>query len=255
MDLNSGGHWDNRASSELFLGYITLPFTFTPSLVSPTHARTQDKYPWSPKTGLGLVLWAHPISQWAGWISPPLSPGQMLSSWWHSLGLTLLSPQILGTVLGKKKLSLRQVKIPPQRGILPATSATLSKCLSGHLPDSFIHLVIKPSVNPRGIVLVSTQHPRGKATDYKFCCAVLSHFSCIKLFATPWTVAHQALLSMGFSRQEYWSGLRCPPPGDLPNSGIEPVSLTYPALASGFFTTSAIWETQSYYIYIHSDTD
>ena len=43
--------------------------------------------------------------------------------------------------------------------------------------------------------------------------------------ATPWTVAHQATLSMEFSRQEYWSGLPCPPPGDLPNPGIEPRSL------------------------------
>ena len=48
--------------------------------------------------------------------------------------------------------------------------------------------------------------------------------SCVQLFATPWTIAHQALLSMGFSRQEYWSGLPCPPPGDLPNVGIEPRS-------------------------------
>ena len=55
--------------------------------------------------------------------------------------------------------------------------------------------------------------------------------------ATLWTVACQAPLSMGFSRQEYWSGLPCPPPGDLPNPGIEPVSLTPPALAAGFFTT------------------
>ena len=52
----------------------------------------------------------------------------------------------------------------------------------------------------------------------------LSHFSRILLFATPWTVAPQAPLSMGFSRQEYWSGLPCPPPGDLPNPGIEPTS-------------------------------
>jgi len=49
----------------------------------------------------------------------------------------------------------------------------------------------------------------------------------------PWTVAHQAPLSMGFSREEYWSGLPCPPSGDLPNSGIEPKSLTSPALAEG----------------------
>ena len=55
---------------------------------------------------------------------------------------------------------------------------------------------------------------------------MLSHFSCVQLFATPWTVAHQAPLSMGFFRQEYWSGLACPPPGDLPDPGIEPTSLT-----------------------------
>ena len=52
--------------------------------------------------------------------------------------------------------------------------------------------------------------------------------SCLTL-ATPWTVAGQAPLSMGFSRQEYWSGLPCPPPGDLPNSGIEPGSLALQA--------------------------
>ena len=46
---------------------------------------------------------------------------------------------------------------------------------------------------------------------------VLSHFSYAQLFATLWTVAHQASLSMGFSRQEYWSGLPCPLPGDLPD--------------------------------------
>ena len=51
---------------------------------------------------------------------------------------------------------------------------------------------------------------------------------------TPWTVAHQAPLSMGFSRQEHWSGLPFPPPMEIPNPGIKPVS---PALACGFFTT------------------
>ena len=50
----------------------------------------------------------------------------------------------------------------------------------------------------------------------------------------PWTVAYQAPLSMGFSRQEYWSGLPCPPPGDLPDPGVEPES---PALAGRVFTT------------------
>ena len=67
---------------------------------------------------------------------------------------------------------------------------------------------------------------------------VLSHFSPVRLFATLWTVACQAPLSMGFSRQEYWSGLPCPSPWDLPDPGTEPVSLMSPASASGFFTTS-----------------
>ena len=71
---------------------------------------------------------------------------------------------------------------------------------------------------------------------------MLRYCSRVQLSATLWTVACQAPLSMGFSRQEYWSGLPCPPPGDLPNPGIEPVSLASPALAGGFFTTSATWE-------------
>ena len=53
---------------------------------------------------------------------------------------------------------------------------------------------------------------------------VLSHLSHVQLFAALWTVAHQAPLSMGFSRQEYWSGLPCPPPGDFPDPQIETAS-------------------------------
>ena len=74
---------------------------------------------------------------------------------------------------------------------------------------------------------------------FLFAC-MLSHFSCVQVFATLWTVAHQAPPSMGFSRQEYWSGLPFPPPGDLPEPGIEPASLPPPALAGGFFTTSTM---------------
>ena len=65
------------------------------------------------------------------------------------------------------------------------------------------------------------------------CCAVLCLVTSDS-FATPWTVAHQAPLSVGFPREEYWSGLPFPLPGDLPDQGIEPAS---PALAGGFFTT------------------
>ena len=71
---------------------------------------------------------------------------------------------------------------------------------------------------------------------------VLSPFSRVQLCVTLWTAAPQAPLSMGIFRQEYWSGLPCPPPGDLPDPGIQPVSLMSPALAGGFFTTSASWE-------------
>ena len=59
---------------------------------------------------------------------------------------------------------------------------------------------------------------------------------------TPWTVAHQAPLSVEFSRQEYWSELPFPPPGDLPDPGITHASLASPGLASVFFTISASWE-------------
>ena len=62
--------------------------------------------------------------------------------------------------------------------------------------------------------------------------------------AMPWTVAHQAPLSTGCFRQEYWSGLPCPPPGDLPDPGIEPGSLMSPALAGEFSTTVTTWEAQ-----------
>ena len=58
---------------------------------------------------------------------------------------------------------------------------------------------------------------------------VLSHFSPVQLFVTPWTVAHQAPLSVGFSKQEYWSGLPCPLPGDFPDTGIKPRSPTLQA--------------------------
>ena len=72
--------------------------------------------------------------------------------------------------------------------------------------------------------------------------AVLSHFSRARFFVTPWAVALQAPLSMGFSRQEDWSGLPGPPPGDLPHPGMASASLMSLALEGGLFTTSATRE-------------
>ena len=71
---------------------------------------------------------------------------------------------------------------------------------------------------------------------------VLSRFSHVRLFATSWTVAHEAPPSTGFSRQEYWSGLPFLSPGYLPDPGIEPTFLVSPALAGEFFITSTTWE-------------
>ena len=72
-------------------------------------------------------------------------------------------------------------------------------------------------------------------------CAVLSRFNVSDSFVSPWTVTSQTPVSVGVSRQECWSGLPFPPPGDLPDSGTEPVSLLSSALAAGFFTSSTTW--------------
>ena len=77
------------------------------------------------------------------------------------------------------------------------------------------------------------------------CMCMLSLFSHVQLFGTLWT------LSMGFFRQEYWSGFLSPPPGYLPDPRIAPVSLMSPALAGGFFTTSVTWEAHVYHPLIH----
>ena len=79
----------------------------------------------------------------------------------------------------------------------------------------------------------------------------LSHFSHVWLFAILWTVAHQASLSVEFSRQEYWSGLPFPPLGDLPDLGSEPAPLRTPTLVGGFFSTSTTWEAFGYITLYH----
>ena len=80
------------------------------------------------------------------------------------------------------------------------------------------------------------------------CWAVPNHFSHVPLWVTPWTVAHQAPLSMGFSRQEYWRGLPSPPAGDLPNPGIKLRSLMSPALAADSLPLTPPGKPYSYVI-------
>ena len=69
---------------------------------------------------------------------------------------------------------------------------------------------------------------------------MLGHFSCVQLFATLWTVTHQAHPSMGLSRQEYWSVLPHPPPGDLPHPETELTSACISCIAAGFFTSCSL---------------
>ena len=84
-------------------------------------------------------------------------------------------------------------------------------------------------------------------THTHLCVCVLSHFGRVWLFATIWTVAHQAPLFVGFSRQEYWSRLPFPPPGDLLIQGSNHMSCGF-FIAGGFFT---IWDTREDHIYTH----
>ena len=84
---------------------------------------------------------------------------------------------------------------------------------------------------------------------YIYAC-MISCFNCVWLFVTLWTVACQASLFVGYFRQEYWSGLPCPPPGDLPDPRIKPISPMPAALAGRFFTTSATWEAHFIYIVV-----
>ena len=112
----------------------------------------------------------------------------------------------------------------------------LSHCFSVHTLRTII-----------GILLVKIQ---GDSIFMEYLIVSLTATDCVlaKLLelcltlCDPMDSSCQAPLSQGFSRHEYWSGLPCPPPGDLPNPGIKPMSLMSPALADRFFTTTATWE-------------
>ena len=105
----------------------------------------------------------------------------------------------------------------------------------GNFPD--------PGIEPRSTALQVDSlpaEPPGKPNSKTF--SSVQSLSHVRLFSTPWTVTYQALLSMGFSRQEYWSGLPFPSPGDLPDPEIEPMSVLFPTLAGGFFTIGTTYE-------------
>ena len=127
--------------------------------------------------------------------------------------------------------------------------------LQARILEWVIHSLLPGSSPPRDQTQVSciagrffTIWAAREAHMFSYC--MLSLFSHVQLFVTSWTVARQAPLSMGFSRQEYWSGLPFPSPGDLPDPGVESLSLKSSALAGRFFTTCTTWDAHifSYYL-------
>ena len=211
----------------------------------------------------GFDPWVGKLSWRREWLPTPVFwPGEfhgLYSPWDHKqsdtteglaqLNITELTYKVLASCLSWR--------MPPDCRLF---TGSMSSSLSSYQASSCYSL---PSLSKPAILLLCKENcsqegkfppffprethtlfllaPSSSQTESVHVCR-LSHFSCVRLFATPWTVAHQAPLSMGFSRQEYWSGLLCPPPGDLPDPEIKLESLMSPALASGFFTTSTTWE-------------
>ena len=105
--------------------------------------------------------------------------------------------------------------------------------LECYLPFAVVQIIQLPLVQLPSLT-------SSKNTHMYVCACVLNPFSPIQLLATLWTVAHQAPLSMRFSRQEYWNSLPFPHPGDLPSPRNKPMSLMSPALAGKFFTCLAL---------------
>ena len=98
---------------------------------------------------------------------------------------------------------------------------------------------------------ISESDSRAHVISYPLGCVCAQSLSRVWVFATQWTVAHQAPLSMGFSRQEYWSRLRFLPPGDLPNPGIKPTSPASPALQADSLPLSHRWSPPTAYSWLN----
>ena len=131
----------------------------------------------------------------------------------------------------------------PSTSLISFSSSVISKyisvCQSKRVPCPHSPLQTAPEFLRTLAWPDSTRYVVYFSVACLLCARVLSRFSHLRLFETLWwTVARQAPLSTGFSRQESWSELPCLPPGDLPNPEIESMSLLSPTLAGGFFTTS-----------------
>ena len=168
------------------------------------------------------------------------------------------SPSRSSRVLGNTPFAPRRTRMPSELKMLSAKgrSSKRSEDAAGAIktvrvpafPPRSFPAPSPPTHTCRPWVPPPTTRFSRPALCFCHCCRLPPRDGCVlgrsvvSDSATPWTVACQASLSMGFSRQENCSGWPFPPPGDLPHPGIEPTSLTAPALAGGFFTTSTAWE-------------
>ena len=111
--------------------------------------------------------------------------------------------------------------------------------------DDNLHIFPRAFLKLYNLLIGPTLPISGRVTSWHPFCVRVQLLSHVRLFVIPWTVASQAPLSVESSRQEYWSMLPFPTPGDLPDPRIEPASLTS-ALAGGFFTTSVTWKLEQW---------
>ena len=154
----------------------------------------------------------------------------------HTLSLPL---PLLGL---ERSSSLRSMLSPgPPPGLRPRPRLTLDSNFTEDVSSLHLQRTCQGRVGlwapTQHFLLASFPGPLPPPSQMRGTFILLESLSHVRLFATPWAVARQAPLSMGFSRQEHWSGVPSPPPGHLPDPGIEPASPTSPALAGRFFTT------------------
>ena len=157
----------------------------------------------------------------------------------------------LVVLLVKKLPAIMKTWVRSLVGKIPWRRERLPTPLSWRIPwTCIVHRVTKNWTLLSDFHIYTYIFKRGKRYTHARA-HVLSHFSCVQLFAVLWTIAHQAPFTMGFSRQEYWSGLHAfLLEWILLDPGSKSMSLTSPALADWFFTTSATWEAQKTHTYL-----
>ena len=185
------------------------------------------------------------LGEWVCWLWPwKINPGVFWKMHVFSQQHFLGSPHPFLSLTQPVSVTPPPPRPPPspvQRswGFLAEAGSEWLSCTSGSktsLSPHFLYFTFQLSISSAESWNSKRCHGRSRSL---ICVNVLSCFHRVRLCATPWTVALQAPLCVGFFRQEYWSGLPCPPLGIFPTQGLNPCVLHLLALAGGFFTTSA----------------